>query len=160
MYCLTGSLFPYIKKGFRLRRTNYIYSSSSSYSLVIHRNSLHGCNEIGYSDERWYFWELILYHAPQKDYLPEKILPELFLGLPLPDLSFFELILENFPIPIVFMWGARHFPPRTPALVELFFITVTRFDWTTGVPDNGHEWRKFRAVPRLYPLRPLVLYFV
>ena len=26
-------------------------------------------------------------------------------------------------------------------------------DWTTGVPDNGNDWRKFRAVPRLYPLR-------
>ena len=33
-------------------------------------------------------------------------------------------------------------------------------DWTTGVLDNGNEWRKFRAVPRSYPLRPLVLYFV
>ena len=29
-------------------------------------------------------------------------------------------------------------------------------DWTTGVPDNGNEWRKFRAVPRSYPLRSLV----
>ena len=33
-----------------------------------------------------------LYHAPQKHYLPEKIVPELFLKLPLPDLSFSELI--------------------------------------------------------------------
>ena len=23
--------------------------------------------------------------------------------------------------------------------------------WTTGLPDNGHEWRKFRVVPRSYP---------
>ena len=30
-------------------------------------------------------------------------------------------------------------------------------DRTTGVPDNGNEWRKFRAVPRSYPLRSLVL---
>ena len=30
-----------------------------------------------------------------------------------------------------------------------------QYDWTTGVPDNGNEWRKFRAAPRLYPLRPL-----
>ena len=29
------------------------------------------------------------------------------------------------------------------------------YDWTTGVPDNGNDWRKFRAVPRSYPLRPL-----
>ena len=35
-----------------------------------------------------------------------------------------------------------------------------QYDWTTGVPDNGNEWRKFCAVPRLYPLRALVLYFV
>ena len=27
-----------------------------------------------------------------------------------------------------------------------------RYDWTTGVPDNGNDWRKFRAVPRSYPL--------
>ena len=35
-----------------------------------------------------------------------------------------------------------------------------QYDWTTGVRDNGSEWRKFRAVPPLYPLRSLVLYFV
>ena len=31
-----------------------------------------------------------------------------------------------------------------------------QYDWTTGVPDNGNEWRKFRAIPRLHPLRSLV----
>ena len=31
-----------------------------------------------------------------------------------------------------------------------------QYDWTTGVLDNGNERRKFRAVPRLYPLRSLV----
>ena len=31
-----------------------------------------------------------------------------------------------------------------------------RYDWTTGVPDDGNDWRKFRAVPRSYPLRSLV----
>ena len=31
-----------------------------------------------------------------------------------------------------------------------------QYDWTTGVLDNGTEWRKFRAVPRRYPLRSLV----
>ena len=35
-----------------------------------------------------------------------------------------------------------------------------QYDWTTGVLDNGNEWRKFRAVPRLYPLRSLVFYIV
>ena len=59
---------------------------------------------------------------------PKKILRELFLKLPLPDLSFSDLILENYPIPIVFMWIERHYPPRTPGLAELFFITFTRFE--------------------------------
>ena len=31
-----------------------------------------------------------------------------------------------------------------------------QYYWTTGARDNGNEWRKFRAVPRLYPLRSLV----
>ena len=35
-----------------------------------------------------------------------------------------------------------------------------QYDWTTGALDNGNEWRKFLAVPRLYPLRSLGLYFV
>ena len=35
-----------------------------------------------------------------------------------------------------------------------------QYDWMTGVPDNGNERRKFRVVPRLHPLRSLVLYFV
>ena len=35
-----------------------------------------------------------------------------------------------------------------------------QYDWTTGVPDNGNEWRKLRAVPRSYPLRSLVFYIV
>ena len=36
-------------------------------------------------------------------------------------------------------------------------ILHAQYDWMAGVPDNGDEWRKFRAVPRLYPLRFLVL---
>ena len=35
-----------------------------------------------------------------------------------------------------------------------------RHDWTTAVPDNRNDWRKFRVVPCSHPLRPLVLYFV
>ena len=31
-------------------------------------------------------------------------------------------------------------------------IMHAQYDWTTGVPDNGNEWRKFRAVPRSYPI--------
>ena len=34
-----------------------------------------------------------------------------------------------------------------------------RYDWTTGAPDNGNDWRKFCVVPRSYPLRSLVLCF-
>ena len=52
--------------------------------------------------------------------LPEKFLPELFLKLPLPDLSFSELISKNYPIPSVLVWVAWHYPPKTPDLVELF----------------------------------------
>ena len=37
-----------------------------------------------------------------------------------------------------------------------FGFIHAQYDWTTGVLDNGNEWRKFRAVPRLYPLRSLV----
>ena len=37
-----------------------------------------------------------------------------------------------------------------------FSMPILQYDWTTGVPDNGNEWRKFRTVPRLYPLRSLV----
>ena len=34
-----------------------------------------------------------------------------------------------------------------------------RYDWTTGVPDNGNEWRKFRFASRSHPLHPLVTMF-
>ena len=30
-----------------------------------------------------------------------------------------------------------------------------QYDWTTGAPDNGNEWRKVRAVPLSYLLRSL-----
>ena len=26
-----------------------------------------------------------------------------------------------------------------------------QYEWTTGVPDNGNDWRKFRVVPRSHP---------
>ena len=42
--------------------------------------------------------------------------------------------------------------------IALTFATKLHapYDWTTGALDNGNDWRKFRAVPRLYPLRSLV----
>ena len=48
--------------------------------------------------------------------------------LPFHDFDFFELILENYPIPIAFVWVVWHYPVGTPVLVKLFFITVTRFE--------------------------------
>ena len=67
----------------------------------------------------------------------------------------------------------RRFDPPYPGLQsylqERYFKSIkhtimkklhAQYDWTTGVPDNGNDWRKFRVVPRLYPLRPLVFYFV
>ena len=32
----------------------------------------------------------------------------------------------------------------------------SRYDWKTGVPDGGSEWRKYRVIPREHPLRPCV----
>ena len=31
-----------------------------------------------------------------------------------------------------------------------------RYDWTTGAPHDGNEWRKYRIVPPAHPSRPLV----
>ena len=53
-----------------------------------------------------------------------KNLPELFLKLPFPNFSFSELISKNYPIPSVFVWVARHYPPKTPVIVELFFRNI------------------------------------
>ena len=48
--------------------------------------------------------------------------------LPLPGLSFSELISNSYPIPSVFVWVAWHYPPKTPVLVDIFFIPITRFE--------------------------------
>ena len=56
----------------------------------------------------------------------------------------------------------RHFSLKffhRPKLAQKKVVFHAQYDRTTGVPDNGNEWRKFRAVPHLYPLRSLVLYF-
>ena len=50
------------------------------------------------------------------------------------------------------VWSQFSFP-------EMFRVCSSfhaQYHWTTGVLDNGNEWRKFRVVPRLYPLRSLV----
>ena len=53
-----------------------------------------------------------------------------------------------------------HLAPKTGRTLNrpyIFFTCVNaQYDWTTGALDNGNEWRKFRAGPRLYPLRSLV----
>ena len=55
-------------------------------------------------------------------------------------------------------WGRSAICPEVPVLSPFVPICPSfggRHDWTTGVPDNGNDWRKFRAVPRSYPLRSL-----
>ena len=61
----------------------------------------------------------------------------------------------------VFFWAqtTEKNPAKFPANLPATFLG-DRYDWTTRVPDNGNDWRKFRAVPRSYPLRSLVLHFV
>ena len=46
---------------------------------------------------------LLDYHSPRKHYLPEKKDFRIIFRLPFHDFDFFELILENYPIPIAFM---------------------------------------------------------
>ena len=53
-----------------------------------------------------------------------------------------------------------HPPLNTFGDFLFWAIFHAQHDWKTGAPDNGNEWRKFRAVPRLHPLRSLVLYIV
>ena len=57
-----------------------------------------------------------------------------------------------------------HWDSKCPSLKYLFENVQEKihaqYDWTTRVPDNGNAWRKLRAVPRLFPLRSLVLYIV
>ena len=31
-----------------------------------------------------------------------------------------------------------------------------RYDWTTGAPHDGNEWKKYRVIPRAHPSRTLV----
>ena len=42
--------------------------------------------------------------------------------LPFRDFDFFELILENYPIPIAFVWVVWHYPVGRAVLVELLFL--------------------------------------
>ena len=50
--------------------------------------------------------------------------------------------------------GQKHFSPMSFCGVSSD-IFHAQYDWTTGVPGNGIEWRKFRVVPCLYPCVPL-----
>ena len=40
----------------------------------------------------------------------------------------FRFIIKNYPIPILFVWAAWHYPPKATVLVDFVFITVTRFE--------------------------------
>ena len=44
--------------------------------------------------------------------------------------------------------------PLASNLCCLFFI-VGRYDWTTGGPHDGNEWKKYRVVPHAHPSRTL-----
>ena len=46
-------------------------------------------------------------------------------------------------------------PPRT-ALYRMLIGDGDQYDWMTGRPHEGNEWRKFHVVPRSHPLRPCV----
>ena len=47
--------------------------------------------------------------------------------------------------------------PKPHALAPLNYTKVgDRYDWTTEGPYDGNEWRKYRIVPRVHPLRPCV----
>ena len=37
-----------------------------------------------------------------------------------------------------------------------FLCLMDRYDWTTGAPRDGNEWKKYRAVPRVHPSRALL----
>ena len=42
-----------------------------------------------------------------------------------------------------------------PCMWGLGFSKIgDRYDWTTGVPDIGNDWRKVRVIPRPHPLSP------
>ena len=56
-----------------------------------------------------------------------------------------------------FCWDIPAVPERFEKKRSLF---GDWYDWTTGVPDNGNDWRKFRVVPHSHPLRPPIFYFV
>ena len=47
-------------------------------------------------------------------------------------------------------------PMPHPSFGNLPFGVHAQYDWPTGVPDDGNEWRKFRVVPRSHPLCPLL----
>ena len=35
-----------------------------------------------------------------------------------------------------------------------------QYDWTTGGPYDGNEWKKYRVAPRAHPLRPCVFAYL
>ena len=51
--------------------------------------------------------------------------------------------------------GLGPLAPCFPCPLRLFH---EQHAWTTGVPDNGHEWRKFRVIPRSHHLCPCTLF--
>ena len=88
--------------------------------------------------------------------------------LPLPDFSvFFEAMLENYPIHIVFVGVAWNYLPRSTVLVELVFMTVSRFEvfrinWVMFpwqmVCCEGQTWPTFLLPDELFEVSSLVLF--
>ena len=44
-------------------------------------------------------------------------------------------------------------PPPPPICVKQMPFVQIRYDWTTGAPHDGNEWKKYRVVPHAHPLR-------
>ena len=53
--------------------------------------------------------------------------------------------------------SVKNNPAQKVGTAEPEELLHAQYDWTTGAPDNGNEWRKFGAVPRLcaFPCVPL-----
>ena len=56
---------------------------------------------------------------------------------------------EFYPLPLFASFSAKLAPktPKRQLQTPKPALFHAQYDWTTGVPDNGDEWRKFRVIP-------------
>ena len=47
--------------------------------------------------------------------------------------------------------------PRTSRPIPISGSPSSRYDWTTGAPHDGNEWKKYRVVPCAHPSRTLLM---